>query len=170
MQRDAAQPGYGSHRLHRRRLLALAAPLALGLALPVRPAGAGVGWCRVDPSVRLNGTIVNFWISIREEDLPFVDGPVDCRVLTERGVLQELLFLDFGFNGYGEEIRFESMVHETATPGEPFKTSVKVVVPHTKRGAKFPIQLEIVPENGESVVETGNAGATDVSLSIVPRL
>ena len=156
-----------SLRISRRSVVPLLGGLAVSVAARAKPAEAGVSWCMTDPIVRLGGTRLQFWVSILAEDLPFVTGPVACRVLTAKGVSREVLFTDAGFNGYGETVAFGDMA-SSAQPGAPFTASVWVDVPNSKQSSKFPIVLEIVPENGATIVGTGNAGSTELRFAVVP--
>jgi hypothetical protein len=158
-----------SLRISRRSVVPLLGGLALSVAGRAKPAGAGISWCMSDPIVRLGGTRLQFWVSILAEDLPFVTGPVACRVLTAKGVSREVLFIDAGFNGYGETVAFGDMA-SSAQPGAPFPASVWVDVPNSKQGSKFLIVLEIVPENGAPIVGTGNAGSTEIRFTVEPTV
>jgi hypothetical protein len=53
------------HSTRRRGLLAILVGLIASIVVAV-PALAGVGWCRADPVVRLNGTDVQIWVAIPE--------------------------------------------------------------------------------------------------------
>jgi len=121
------------------------------------------------PIVALNGTRVQFRVSVPEDDVQYVNGSIDYRVQTPKGVFQQLLFLDAGFNNYGETLRFTNS-NQSALPGQNFLAQIWVNVPNAKRGAKFPIIVDIVPENGPTVTGTGNAASTDVNITITPRI
>jgi hypothetical protein len=160
-----------SHPLSRRQFARLlgggSLALVAGGLLSAQSASAGIGWCRVDPIVRLGGTRVQFWVSVPEENVPAVNGPIACRVLAPANVARVLEFTDAGFNGHGEVVVFRDGGH-AAEAGRPFPVSIWVEVPHAERSNKFPIVVDIVPENGAAVRATGNAGSTTIKLTIAP--
>ncbi|MEA2598977.1 MAG: hypothetical protein QOF01_5446, partial [Thermomicrobiales bacterium] len=64
-------------RLPRLTVLGL---MALVLALQINTASAGISWCRADPGVALNGTVVQIWVAIPLEYQPLVDGPIQVTI------------------------------------------------------------------------------------------
>ena len=89
-----------------RRYGIAAAITAVMLVLVSGPAAAGWQWCPKDPIFALNGQEVQIWVSIPEHYESAVTGPVEVDVFTPRGVSQEVLFTDEGFNGFGETVAF----------------------------------------------------------------
>ena len=73
----------------RRGVLAILAGLMAALVISA-PTLAGVGWCRADPVVRLNGTEVQVWVAIPEQYKSLVNGPIDVVVRTPAGVTREV--------------------------------------------------------------------------------
>ena len=91
----------------RRRLL-LGSSLAMVLVFALGIVGqAGYSWCRADPIVSFNGTPVQIYVEIPEEYQSLVNGPIKFNINYPSGVTPEVLYTDDGFNGYGEEIRFQ---------------------------------------------------------------
>ena len=87
--------------LGRRRLLRLVAAGASALA--PRGVGAGRGWCRVDPVVRVDGQTCHFnvaaWVSTLPEARDLSTGPIRVRVAVPPGTDFEWIADDNGF-GY----------------------------------------------------------------------
>ena len=74
----------------------------LGFAQPV---GATL-WCKEDPVVRLNGTIVDITIAIALAYVPLVNGPVEYEVQTPNGSRLQIIFVDSVVFGNVTVIRF----------------------------------------------------------------
>jgi hypothetical protein len=126
---------------------------------------AGKIWCAKDPIVRLNGQDVQIWVAIPEEYVPYVNGAVRVNILTPNDVTREVIFLDEGFNGYGEEVRFGDLAAGVAEDGS-FPAQVRVKVPLDKHALgrqvkrkDVPLQLTInLPDGTSQVVEMTNDG------------
>jgi hypothetical protein len=145
----------------------------LALLLLVAPVVAGRRWCARDPIVAVNGTQLQIWVAIPEEYLPFVNGPIQTTVLTPADVTREVIYLDEGFNGYGEVVvwgdlyappcRNGACVQASVASDGSFDVQVTAVVPleRTARLRAMPLQLTIVFEDGSSrVIETRGNSAT----------
>ncbi len=143
-------------------LFALAPLLAvLGLALPAQAAL----WCKTDPIVRLGGTQVQILVSIPQEYTSRVSGPVEVEVNTPRSVKRELLSTDPGFGGYGESVTFGDLT--LPVRGKTFPTAINVRVPVGGIAAeRVPVQVEVLPENGDPVVAVGTGALTSVELPV----
>jgi hypothetical protein len=90
-----------------KRILSSAGFAAILLLVVAAPVGAGRSWCRADPIVRLGGTEYQIIISVPEENLKQIDGALRFEIYSPVGTEQELLFVDSGFNGHGEEVAFK---------------------------------------------------------------
>ena len=108
----------------------------LAMLVVATPALAGRKWCARDPIVRLNGEDVQIWVAIPEEFVPTVKGAVQVKVYTPVGVSQELIFVDQGFNGYGEEVKFTTDEALTVRADGSFDVIVKAWVPINRKLAK----------------------------------
>lgn len=152
----------------RRFVISTLLPIMAILALAV-PADAGWIWCRTDPVVRLDGTLVDILIAIPVDYVPAVNGPTRFEIQTPRGVERELILNDVGYNGYGSEVVF------TDGPGavrdKEFPTTIKVQVPidETKLGPDetVPLEVTVTPINGEQLVVLGDAELTTVRTTIL---
>ena len=113
--------------------------LALGVIGP--SASAGVGWCRTDPVVVIDGHPADIFISARFDDLSKVTGPTEVVVSTPVGIDGELAIATAGF-GYGEKVTFEESPSLTAT-SEGFELRIKVRVPALDDA--MPIRVEFAP-------------------------
>lgn len=108
----------------------------LAMLVVATPALAGRTWCARDPIVRLNGADVQIWIAIPDEFVPTVKGAVQVKVYTPVGVSQELIFVDQGFNGYGEDVKFSTDETLTVRPDGSFEVVIKAWVPIDREMAK----------------------------------
>ncbi|MEA2513093.1 MAG: hypothetical protein QOF33_289 [Thermomicrobiales bacterium] len=152
-------------RLPRLTVLGL---MALVLALQINTASAGISWCRADPGVALNGTVVQIWVAIPLEYQPLVDGPIQVTIKTPRGVDRQLLWTDAGFNGLGEEVTFRT-VRDWDEGRRSFPVQIKVSVSAGGR-TDIPMQVEIIPDNGDTIRRDGTNGGLSVKTRVVRSL
>ncbi len=113
----------------------------LGLGLLGPSASAGVGWCRTDPVVVIDGHLADIFVSARFDDLSKVNGPTDIVVSTPVGVDAELAIATAGF-GYGEKVRFVQSESLKVT-SEGIELRIKVRVPALDDA--MPIRVEFAP-------------------------
>lgn len=170
-------------RLSAATILGLMAMLVLAM-----PALAGRAWCARDPIVTLNGTYVQMWVAIPEEYVKYVNGPIKMTISTPATVDRKVIFLDEGFNGYGEEVKWadlttssggliggllgSSQPAKVAADGS-FDVVVQSIVPvnknllfNTLRARTIPLQLTIVYADGSrETVEMNNDG-TKISFRL----
>ena len=113
--------------------------VTLGLAVPT--ANAGIGWCRTDPVVVIDGQIADIFVSARFDDLTKVTGPTEIVVATPVGIDGQLAIATIGF-GYGEKVTFqESPSLQVTTEG--IELRIKFRVP--ARSDAMPIRVEFAP-------------------------
>jgi hypothetical protein len=86
------------------------APILVGLALAalalvLQPlgVGAGVGWCRADPTVKINGRVGHITVLSYTQVLEQAKGPTRIRIEVPAGAETEILHMDNGF-GHGYDI------------------------------------------------------------------
>jgi hypothetical protein len=146
-------------------LLATVAALLL-----VFPVGATL-WCKADPVVELNGTLVDVTIAIPLEYVPLVNGPVRYEVRTPVGTRRALVVADLGYNGHGTVIEFRDgggVVRDGQVP-----TLIRVEVPidasRLPQGQVVPTQLTVLPHNAGLVVVGGTSARTEAELTILGR-
>lgn len=113
--------------------------VTLGLAVPT--ANAGIGWCRTDPVVVIDGQIADIFVSARFDDLSKVTGPTEFVVGTPVGIDGQLAIATAGF-GYGEKVTFEEFPSLQVT-AEGIELRIKVRVP--ARSDAMPIRVEFAP-------------------------
>jgi hypothetical protein len=148
-----------------RRLAWSLAIAATAVLILVTPATAGVSWCRADPIVLLNGAEVQIWVAIPEEYERLVTGPALVTISTPPTVDTEVVHLDAGFNGHGEEVVFKRR-GKMDTDGS-FDVDITVTIPidiarlrHDFTRYDVPTMLEIVTSDGQRiVVENAHFGA-----------
>lgn len=114
----------------------------LTLVLAVPGASAGVGWCRDDPLVVVDGQIANIYVSAHFEDLSKVTGATEVIVSTPVGVDLALAVAGPGF-GYGEHVSFVESRSLKVTP-EGIEVWIKVRVP--AHSDAMPIRVEFAPK------------------------
>ncbi len=159
----------------RKMFLALALGMLAVLVL-ASPAMAARSWCAKDPIVLLNGTPVQMWIAIDEQYVPYVNGPIDVKVYTPGSVEREVVFLDEGFNGYGETVTWGTIDYATVASDGSFNARVNAIVPVDKQALKkhtkqrnIPLQLTIVYEDGTNqVIEMTNDG-TKIDFKVLGK-
>lgn len=127
----------------------------LALILLSAPALAGVSWCRADPIVLLDGVKYQIIVSVPEQNVQQIDDALLFKFTTRSGSTNEVLFLDAGFNGHGEEVEFES--HRSVV--------ARMYLDVKHNGDKFPVVVDIY-KNGQlaKTVE----GTSDTVITALP--
>ena len=151
-----------------RRLLVVFALLSMLATLVVaQPVGATL-WCKEDPVVRLNGTIVDITIAIPLAYVPLVNGPVEYEVQTPIGVARQVVVGDPVGYGKGTVIRFTT--GGGAVQEGRFPTTIRVRVPIDQSqlppGQTVPTELTVLPHNGSLLVVSGTSTLTTAQLTI----
>ena len=159
----------------------------LALLVLATPALAGRTWCAKDPIISLNDTPVQMWVAIPDEYVKYVNGPIRMTIYTPASVDREVVFLDEGFNGYGERVEWADLTSTTdsglvggllggllggSQPAQvaadgSFDVMVSATVPVNKnllfnllKTRTIPLRLTIVYEDGSTeTVEMNNDGA-----------
>ena len=147
-------------------LVSLLAVLVLTL-----PAHA-MRWCRADPIISLDGTVVQILVAIPEEYVPYVDGPTKVVIAVPDSVDRQVLMTDAGFNGHGEVVNFYPGVGSAKNGKIPVVIGVQVPIgpsepPYT---AQVPVEVTVIVENAAPVVVQGNNGFAALSLYVDGRL
>lgn len=128
----------------------------LAVLVLAMPAMAGRTWCAKDPIIRINGRDTQLWVAIPQEYVPLVTGPINIQVLTAKPVTYEVLFLDEGFNGYGEKVTFGSLKGGKVFSDGSFEIQLKVQVPiNTKKMKSIPLQLTFAIGGNATTTQTG---------------
>ncbi len=135
-------------------LLGLLAVLVFAL-----PVGAGISWCRADPIVRLGQTEYQIIVAVPEQNVPQVAGSLDFVFASPKGTSQEVLFLDSGFNGYGETVRFMTFESQAWD-----SSSHRMALSFKSTGQSFPIQVEVYKNGKLATVFTGTSNGIKVTL------
>jgi hypothetical protein len=133
--------------ISRRRALRLAIGAGTGLVVAhraVRRAGAYRGWCRSDPTIRIEGAVVHLWVSGRLDEAYGVAGPTRVVFWVPPGTACELLEQDAGF-GQGYEITYAEDDKLDAKHNKR-EIAADVYVPTTDAGSSQPILVEWIPD------------------------
>jgi len=140
----------------------------LVLLATAHPVTAGVLWCKSDPIISLNGTLVDVTVDIPLDKVPLVIGPVAYTIQTPASVVRSVVLSDPGFNAKGITVRFTN--RDGGIDGKRMLTTVKVTVPLDKTqlsaGTTVPARLTVFPHNGTPVVVEGTTDLTRVTLWI----
>ncbi len=149
----------------RRLVISTLIPILAILVLTL-PARAGLIWCKSDPVVSLNGTLVDIQVDIPLDYVPLVNGPTRIEIQTPKSVVRELILSGPGFNGYGEEVLFTDgggIVQDNQIP-----TTIKVRVPIDESGLGagevVPVRVTVIAESALPVVTEGTSELTKVDL------
>ncbi len=158
----------------------------VALALLVAPASAGREWCAKDPVVSLNGTVVQILVAVPKEYVPAVNGAIDVRIAVPSGVESEIVFLDAGFNGHGETVRFQTTNGAVAADGS-FDVGIRARVRVDQRTLRalglpngaVPVQVTVITNgeltwngdlpvviDGDTTVVEGSSDGTNVSVTV----
>ncbi len=142
-------------------------PLLAILSLTL-PANAGLMWCKTDPVITLNNTIVDITTSIPLEYVPLVNGPVTYEVRTPKDTERHLILNDAGF-GSGSEVVFLDGAGTILNNEIPTKILVHVPIDTSRLAPKetVPVELMIIPANGAPLVVMGTSTSTTASLVVI---
>ena len=129
---------------------------------------AGVVWCKSDPIVRLNGTLVDVQIAIPLEYQLLVNGPTRFEIQTSGSVTRALYLSDPGLNLQGIQVVFVTN-QALKVMGQQFQTRIKVTVPiDTTRlppGEVVAAELTVLPHNQlQPVIVMGTSELTTTTL------
>ena len=121
-----------------RRALAGLVLVALIVALQPLGAGAGVGWCRTDPTVVIDGRVGHITVLSHTEVLAQAKGPTRVRIEVPAGATTEVRSMDNGF-GHGYDLEFVERQgrHGDAADGP---VEIKVFVPVS--GPQLPVVID----------------------------
>ncbi len=144
--------------------------IIMTLALPASVL-AGVTWCKSDPVVSLNGTILDITVEIPLEYVPLVNGPVQYTIQTPYAVERTVIVSDLGYNLYGSRVTFTNRTG--GMNGENFLTTVSATVPINRAGLPagtvVPARLTVFPTNGSLNVVEGTAESTSMTRWITGK-
>ncbi len=138
----------------------------LVLVLPVQSA---VHWCRTDPIVALNGTLVDIQVAVPLDYVLMVNGPVRIEIQTPKTTVRQLILTDIGFNGHGEEVIFTDGAGVVQDNQIPTKITVRVPIDGSQLATDevVPVQVTVMPDNAAPVTVEGTSDVTKVQLTIV---
>jgi hypothetical protein len=117
------------------------AVMAVLMVISTSPASAGVGWCRSDPLIMVDGVIADIFVSAPLDELLKVTGPTQIVVATPVEVDAFLILSTLGF-GYGEIVSFEKSRRLKVRDGG-IELQIQVFVPATDD--QMPLLVEFAP-------------------------
>lgn len=115
--------------------------LVFALAVPSASAGRGIGYCKVDPVLVIDGRVADVLVGVPYRDLGMVNGPTEFVVSTPVGVDGDLAITALGF-GYGETVHYEES-HSLQVTSEGIEVRIKVRVPASSDSV--PVLVEFAP-------------------------
>ena len=149
-----------------RRFFSAFLPLLAILLLSV-PAQAGLGWCRSDPILTLDGKQVQVLVYIPGEYEPLVDNPTRVEIKTPQQVSRKLIMTDAGLNNKGYDVSFSDIGDSEA---RMTSTSYRIwvhVKPPIKTSDIVPVMVEVVlPDGSVQTLMGNNSVATEGYLTI----
>jgi hypothetical protein len=113
----------------------------LALVCFVVPAQAGIGWCKTDPIVLIDGQIADIFVSAPLDAPLRVTGPTVIVVTLPVGVVGAVVLTDLGF-GRGEQVSFNSS-HALRVTADGIQVRIAVYVPATTHD--MPVRVEFAP-------------------------
>ena len=131
--------------------------LALLFVLTAGPVGAGIGICRTDPVIEVDGKRAHIYVSSLETILTKVIGPTEVVITVPNGVRTELISTDNGF-GLGWNVRFKDSGDLRVTD-RGIEVHVSVSVPAT---ATLPVETEMTDRNDMQLAQ--NRGMTNEAI------
>ncbi|MDP9380986.1 MAG: hypothetical protein M3Q29_12725 [Chloroflexota bacterium] len=140
----------------------------LALVFLTLPTRAELIWCKTDPVVTLNGTVVDIQVDIPLDYVLLVNGPTSIEIQTPKSVARELILSGPGFNGYGEEVFFTDGGGVVKDNQIPTTITVQVPIDESQLSADevVPVRVTVIPENALPVVAEGTSELTKVQLSV----
>lgn len=160
----------GSSRTRKRRRIAVSTVVlaVFALAMTIQSAAAGMGWCRTDPLLLVDGQAVDVVVS-GPLDAPLeVTGPTKIEVQVPKGVDAELIISDLGF-GYGYDI---TIVETKKLKQKAFYNEVVVRTYVPANDSSMPVLLEVTPHLLDLLSPYSVEGTSNSWLSLevkVPR-
>ena len=131
------------------------------------PAQAGVAWCRGDPVVMLNGTVVDISVGIPIEYVLLVDGPVAYTIQTPPPVTRDMLVADIGY-GHGTTILFTDGAGAVKDMTFPVRIDVFIPIDEAQLAPDevVPVELTVRAANADPVTVQGTSDGTTIKVSI----
>lgn len=126
------------------------------------------GWCRADPIVQINGEEVQIWVAIPDDMQHTVNGPIQVLVSKPWGTDAHVTFLDEGFNGHGETVRFFTSGPPNSDGSMDIQIMVSVPVDTSQLPSgtwSFPVMVEVITDNG-TTVSAGNNWWTSTQVTV----
>lgn len=144
--------------ISRQKLIRGVAPLVMALMLLVQAqsASAGIGWCRADPLVTVNGRTGHVYVDSTEAMYSSAKAPIKVEIRVPVGSITAAVPLDNGF-GYGYTISFVEDASLNIRGGiNGGYSEVRVNVYALAKDRRLPVRVTFhadSPDLNDSVVE-----------------
>ncbi len=147
-------------RAHATRVLSALIPIIAALVLAL-PAQAALLWCKADPIVMLDGRQYQILVSVPEEYVPLVNGPIAVDFWVPESTSYELISTDAGFNGYGEVVTFTRADIENR-----YYVLIRVPIDDSQllTSVAVPVLVEVFVDGGNQWTVEGTADGTIVTI------
>jgi hypothetical protein len=135
----------------------------LVFVIVVSPVDAGRHWCRSDPTFSIAGTITSVHVAVYQDWQVHVTGPIAVLLSVPSGTAVEVMYVDGGFNNFGEAITIVSDPRLKVTR-QGIQVRFQVAVPSAKI---MPFLLTVAPSSGRSSSVTGSTNTTMIVNTMV---
>lgn len=137
----------------------------LGLAAPAQ---AGLAYCKVDPVIMLDGTVVDVTAGIPFKYVPLVNGPVQYEIAVPESVDRQLILNDLGYNGHGSIVTFVDTDAEVENGAIPTSMRVHVPIDTTRLapGEVVPAELSITVDDLTLISVQGTTELTGTDVAV----
>lgn len=117
-------------------------------------ASAGRTWCRTDPVLKIDGQVVDLFITSYPEMDEAASGPTQIDVLLPLGSEGSVQAVDRGFGGHGYTIAFGNSNALAKSGGH---TQVQISVYQPAADKNLPVRLEFTPRSTGALTSAANA-------------
>jgi hypothetical protein len=141
----------------RRIALHFLAPLALALmlVLQVQNASAGIGWCRTDPLITVDGHSGHVYIESTEQMFSSATGPILIEVRIPVGTSASAVPLDYGFGrGYAITFKEDDRLYSR---GSYVEVRVRANVPAIDGSLPVKVTFHSVDQVQQDSIKSGTA-------------
>jgi hypothetical protein len=123
------------------------------IATSAHPAAAGRTWCKFDPVLKIDGQVVDIFVSSVVEMKRLATGPTKIIVELPYGSSGSVCAVDSGFGGWGYDIEFD--VNQNLAKSDTH-TQVDILVLQPAAEKSLPVIVEFTPR-GVGVLERASA-------------
>jgi len=138
--------------------------LALTLVLVAGAPGAEAGrtWCREDPVIKVDGQVVDVFVSSDVAMLSSATGPVKIKITVPSGSSVGVYATDQGFgDGYAITLATSTTLKKTST-----STPVKVEVYAPSADGSLPVKVDVTPRSQGGVKAASKQGLANAWVTL----